>query len=329
LAELTSKRPSCQDTAIAAGPAKGAPAALTIAAITDKKTYPLFEPNIRFSLTKEVSVRNQEAEARARQAAAYIRQKLSLTEEVRIGVILGTGWGDTLKLENVQEIDFAEIPGFEKMPPAIEGHARKLVYGTVAGRPVLALKGRLHVNEDPVGERQYPLVRLQVEMLLQLGVYVLILTCAAGGLAGRVDVGDIVIIDGFVTLFAPTMPLYGGEFCSPEDALNRKLARIAFDLGEEDGIKTGGHVMLRGPFFEGRKYDKCNLARTGASVVGMSVLPEACVAALYDGVHVLALAFVTNDDVEEHSHDDNQRAAKAAAAKLSGYLTKVIGKLPL
>ena len=87
--------------------------------------------------------------------------------------------------------------------------------------------------------------------------------------------------------------------------------------------------MVRGPFFEGRKYDKTTLARTGASVVGKSVLPEACVASVYDGVRVLALSFVTNDDVEEHSHEENQRAAKAAAPKLGDFLSEVIGKLPL
>jgi len=274
-------------------------------------------------------MRNQEAENRARQAAACIRQRFSLTEDVRIGVILGTGWGEVLRLENAQELPFAEIPGFEDLPPGVEGHARKLVFGTIGDRPVLALKGRLHLNEHPVGAALCQMVRLQVEMLLHLGVEALILTNAVGGLATRVEVGDIVIVDGFVTLFAPPMPLYGGEFCSPEDALNKKLQRLALGWGEPLDVKTGGLVMVRGPFFEGRKYDKGNLARTGASMVGMSVLPEACVAALYEGVRVLALSFVTNDDIEEHSHDDNQRAAKAAAAKLGGFLTEVIGKLPI
>ncbi len=274
-------------------------------------------------------MRNQEAEDRARRAAAVAAAKLALTEKPRIGVILGTGWGDVLPLEDVRQVPLRDLPGFEDLPPEIPGHARQLVCGTVAGRTVLVMRGRVHLNESFDLARHYPMVRLQTELLIQLGAEVLILTNAVGALAGRVDVGDIVILDGFATGSAPPMPMYGGEFHSPEDTLNKKLQRLALNWGERLDVKTGGLAMVRGPFFEGRKYDKAALARTGASVVGMSVLPEACVASVYDGVRVLALSFVTNDDVEEHSHEENQRAAKAAAPKLGDFLSEVIGKLPL
>jgi len=276
-------------------------------------------------------MRNQEAEMRAVKAAQDIRRLLPLDHDVRIGIVLGTGWGDVLQLENVRELPFGEITGFDRLPAGIEGHARKLVHGTVEGRPVLALKGRMHLNEHPIGGFLNQMVRLQIEMLLQLGVRDLILTCAVGSLGRRFEVGQVCIVDGFVTVFAPTMPLYGGEFCSPEDALSEDLRRIAGQQGIclPQGAAFGGHAMLRGPFFEGRKYDKALLAASGASVVGMSVLPEACVAALYPGVRVLALAFVTNDDAEEHSHEENQRRAKASADRLGEYLAGIVGRLPV
>jgi len=274
-------------------------------------------------------MRNQEAEKRARDAAEYAAVRLGLDDKPRIGVILGTGWGEVLDFEDARRLPLRDIPGFENLPPEIPGHARELVSGKISGRSVLAMRGRLHLNESFDLVRHYPMVRLQTEMLIQLGVEALVLTSAVGGLAGRVEQGDIVVIDGFITDPGLRMPLYGGEFCSPEDVLDKKLQRLALLWGEPLDVKSGGLAMVCGPAFEGLKYDKGNLARNGASVVGMSVQPESCIAALYDGVRVLALSFVTNDDIEKHSHEGNQCAAKSAADKLGGFLAEVIGKIPL
>ena len=93
-------------------------------------------------------------------------------------------------------------------------------------------------------------------------------------------------------------------------------------------MHVGGYAMMPGPAFEGRKYDKPFLASAGIKAVGMSVLPEACVAALYDGVKVLPMAFITNDAYEEHSHEENLRRAKERSPLLGGYLTRIIGAMP-
>jgi purine nucleoside phosphorylase len=86
--------------------------------------------------------------------------------------------------------------------------------------------------------------------------------------------------------------------------------------------------MLRGPNFESRKYDKRTLRRCGAKVVGMSVLPEACVAMLFkERVRVLALGYVTNNDVEEHSHQMNVGRAKDQSDRLGEYLTSIVQQI--
>ncbi|HYE22019.1 MAG TPA: hypothetical protein VD998_00335, partial [Verrucomicrobiae bacterium] len=119
------------------------------------------------------------------------------------------------------------------------------------------------------------------------------------------------------------------EFCAPEDTLSPVLQDIARKHSADFSgvLRSGGYVMIRGPFFEGRKYDKKFLASTGAKAVGMSVLPEACICALYEGVEVLGLAFITNDDSETHSHEANLEAAHIASFGLSQFLTGVIGSL--
>lgn len=286
-----------------------------------------------------------------------------------IALILGTGWGDALKLQDPREIPLAEIPGFPSASmQAIPGHARTVVFGDLAGKHVIALRGRIHLNEHPTDPNIPLMVRLQVQMLLELGVKKFILTNAAGSLIDKCKVGNIVIADGFITVFAPAMPLFAGEFCSPEDRLSSRMREIAQGVGAGPGGDVlcrhqGGYAMLRGPFFEGRRYDKKLLAEirqgrrpnrrrdekilaairqarrqdrryelrtlttAGASAVGMSTLPEACIIALYPDTEALCLSFITNSASEEHSHEANQARAKESSALLGDYLADIISKI--
>ena len=274
-------------------------------------------------------MRNKERESEARLAAEFIRKELDLPEghAVHAGLVLGTGWGDTLKLEQSRSVSLDKVPGFESLG-SLEGHARSLVYGTIAGKNILALRGRVHLNESPSGDALPKMVRLQVEALFQLGVHNLVITSAVGSLTKEIGVGDLVVVDGFLTVFAPPMPLWGGEFCSPEDMLDEDLQTLAHASAREIKTHSGCYAMVRGPFFEGRKYDKQFIRDSGASVVGMSMLPEACVAALY-GVKTLGLSFVTNNHLEEHSHEENLARAKLNSQKLGGFLYKIIEGLPV
>lgn len=281
-------------------------------------------------------MRDKKSEDRAmRSVGRVLRMHPKLKEVVcsdnrPVGLVLGTGWGDVLQISDAVEIPFQEIPGFEALGH-LAGHARRLVIGKIGERSVVVLRGRVHMNESPNNPALAEMVRLQTEMLLHsgFGADTLIVTSAVGGLRGIVGPGEIAVIDGFVTLYAPEMPLYAGEFCSPEDALSSRLRQIAHEERGELTTKEVGHVMVRGPFFEGRKYDKALLAASGAGVVGMSMLPEACVAALYkdEGAQVLGLGFVTNDDVAEHSHEQNQACAARSAVHLGEFLTRIVGRV--
>lgn len=259
----------------------------------------------------------------ARDCAAFLSDMLGNNPVPRTALILGTGWGDAVEFDDSIEVPFQELPGFKDLP-SLDGHARRVVYGKLGGIPVLALRGRVHLNESYAEDMFYRYARVQAQMLLELGVEKLVLTCAAGSLGDRAEVGDIVVINGLFTLFAPKMAMFGAEFKSPEDTLTAGFLRKACEAGADLlSMQIGGYVMLRGPFFEGRKYDKPFLATTGCSVVGMSVLPEACIAALYDA-EAVALAFVTNDDKEVHSHDENKKRVKESADKLGEFLTRLV-----
>lgn len=282
------------------------------------------------------------SETKAVRAAEYLKLRLCREDQLanflppQVGIVLGTGWGDSLVTDFLFGVELKSMEEFKVIRglDEIEGHRRTFLYGLLMNEgqlcgtpPVCALRGRLHLNEAPYNRRLAAAVRLQTEMLIKLGVKALIVTSAVGSLTPEVEVGDIVVVDGFCTLFAPDMPLYSGEFCSPEDTLLVHRERACEIVERITGRRRmGGHVMVRGPFFEGRKYDKAFLRSTGASVVGMSMLPEACIAALY-GIPVIGLGFVTNTADETHSHEENQRRAKERSADLGKVLTALVEEL--
>ncbi len=278
-------------------------------------------------------MRDEASERRASITAGHLRRIFDFPVPPKIGIVLGTGWGGTLGWKReCRAVSFEEISGFNNLP-SLEGHARKVLCGDIEDKPVIALSGRLHVNEvplsDPHSEEFTRMVRLQVEMLLKLGVETLILTAAAGSLHPKILVGNFTIVDGFISLFAPDMPLFGGEFVSPDDALDPHLRECAVSAVKEAGgmPHMGGHAMVRGPFFEGRRYDKPLLALSGASTVGMSMLPEACIAALYPPVKVLALTFITNSAFETHSHETNQVRAREKSEMMGEVLRGIIKRI--
>jgi purine-nucleoside phosphorylase len=306
-----------------------------------------------------------DARTAAKFAAIAMAKRLDIPEKSppNIALILGTGWGDALPWDRPPAaMPFKDIDSFKDLDQ-LEGHARQALYGTVADTPILALSGRIHLNEasdDPYVPR---MVRLHAQMLLELGIRTLVATAAVGGLVPAAATGNVVVIDGLVTVFAPDLPLFVGEFCSPEDILDEGLQQIALGALEESGFDavSGGHVMVRGPFFEGRKYDKPFLRasfedrmpspqtegkpprKTGASVVGMSILPELAIASLYRHpgkidpnrtdkawlvpARALALGFVTNNDTEVHEHETNQKRVKAKSEALGKFLKILIPRL--
>lgn len=290
---------------------------------------------------------NSERTQAAEMAAKFIRLKANCRipgrfkkrtgEKSPIGLILGTGWGEALKIEVKATIPFRDIPGFETLGN-LEGHARKVLIGNFAGRQLVVLQGRVHLNEAPADPQIYKMVRLQTEMLFALGVQQLIVTSASGSLFRQprnrptmndlpLAVGNVAVIDGFVSAYAPDMPLWAGEFYSPEDAISERLNEIALSYENADlKCLPAGYLMVRGPFFEGRKYDKPLFAESGAGVIGMSTLPEACIASLYHA-EFLGLSFVTNTYSEIHSHEENLRRAKTASENLGDFLSHIISRM--
>ena len=139
--------------------------------------------------------------AHVEEAAEYLRSRLDPVPEVAI--VLGSGLGSF-----AESLSQAETLRYETIPywPAsrIVGHAGTLVAGTTRGRRVLALSGRVHYYEG----HDLGTVTFAVRVLGRLGVKVLLLTNAAGGINKKFGEGALMVIDDHIN-FLGVNPLIG------------------------------------------------------------------------------------------------------------------------
>ena len=271
-----------------------------------------------------------------REAAEYIRARLAGAPAV--GLVLGSGLGPLAEeIETPRAIPYHEIPHWPRS--TVHGHAGKLVGGTLEGRAVLAMQGRIHYYEG------YSLaqVTLPVRVMRLLGIDTLILTNAAGGLNPGFQAGDIMVIEDhiFPAGFSGTNPLrgpnlgaFGPRFSIHTRTYSPQLRALAQRIAAERGItlREGVYVSLSGPTFETPA--EVRLFRSwGGDAVGMSTAPEAIVAS-HAGMRVLGLSSITNIALdsttakEEVSHEEVLRAGRQIVPRLAALLRGVLRELP-
>ena len=116
-------------------------------------------------------------------AADYILGRIDKKPE--IGLILGSGLGDLAdSLENPVVIPYEQIPNFPRS--GVMGHAGALVVGEICGKTVVVMQGRVHYYEGY--DQQF--ITMPVRVLRLLGVKLLVLTNAAGGVNTSLKPGD-------------------------------------------------------------------------------------------------------------------------------------------
>jgi inosine/guanosine/xanthosine phosphorylase family protein len=213
----------------------------------------------------------------------------------RTVLMLGSGSGRFAeKLEDANTLSYAAIPGFH--PSTVMGHAGKLMVGTLAGKALAVMAGRIHLYEGHSAQD----IAIMVRILRAAGAERLILTNASGGLSPDMTAGSLVIIEDHIN-FSGANPLIGrnDERIGPrfpdltgayDPQLRALLARAAQDTGVP--VRNGVYVFVQGPSFETPAEIRM-FKKWGADIVGMSTVPE-CIAARYCGMKVAALSLVTN-----------------------------------
>jgi purine-nucleoside phosphorylase len=209
-------------------------------------------------------------------------------------LVLGSGLGGLAEeIQDAVRIPYAEIPGFPRS--TVVGHAGALVAGILNGVEVVAMQGRFHLYE---GWAAVDVAR-PIRALAALGVELLLLTNAAGGLRPGMEPGDLMLIADHLNLMGrnPLVgPVVGGEerfpdMSAPYDAeLRRVAASLALELAIP--LEQGVYAALLGPSYE-TPAEVRMLRILGADAVGMSTVPEVLVARAL-GMRVLGISCITN-----------------------------------
>ena len=263
-------------------------------------------------------------------AVRAVRARTTLTPDVAI--ILGTGLGGLADEMDVEaRIPYGDIPGFPLS--TVESHAGRLLAGTLAGRRVVAMQGRVHLYEGYAPQE----VAFPVRVLARLGARTLVVSNACGGMHPLWSPGDLMLIADHINLLG-TNPLVGPnddglgprfpDMSEPYDAELRFLARaVALALGVP--LREGVYVAVTGPNLETRAEYRM-LRALGADVVGMSTVPEVITAA-HLGLRVLGLSIITDqclpDALAPASLEQILAVAREAEPRLTALVRGVIERL--
>jgi purine-nucleoside phosphorylase len=250
----------------------------------------------------------------------------------RIGIILGTGLGSLAdQIEAEITIPYGNIPGF---PIAtIEFHQGKLIYGTLAGKKVLAMQGRFHYYE---GYSASELV-IPVRVMHGLGIQNLLVSNAGGNMNLEWQKGDLMLINDHINLL-PDNPLRGSDaqsfgplFVDMSQPYDQHLNEILNSIASEMSINLheGVYVAVSGPNLE-TKAEYRYLRQIGADVVGMSTVPEV-IAANQLGLPTCAISVLTDecdpDNLAPVDIEDILATAKNAEKDLVRLYTELIRRI--
>ena len=211
------------------------------------------------------------------------------------GLILGSGWGASLKTDNVLvRLPFAQIPGLGAS--TVVGHAGELLVFEKHGIRIAAFCGRRHWYEGAGWE---PVV-MPIELLRRMGVRNLLITNAAGGISPSLRPGNLMVIRdhintaGINPLIGPIVPGWGTRFPDQSHIYNDDLIDLLRKAAHDTNtsLSDGIYAFTTGPGYE-TPAEISAYAGMGANAVGMSTVPEAIVANAA-GFSVAGLSCITN-----------------------------------
>ena len=254
------------------------------------------------------------------------------TSNAKVAVVLGSGLGNFVQeLKVDSEIAYSQIPHFPVS--TVQGHSGKLIFGSIAGKPVIAMAGRFHFYEGySVEDVVFP-----IRVMKFLGVETLLLSNAAGCVNTSFKIGDLMIIRDHIS-FATKNPLigknderFGPRFPDMSEPYNKQLIAKAKELAQQLNIdlKEGVYFCATGPTFETHaEYKMVHIL--GGDAVGMSTVQEVIVAQ-HMNMNVFAMSVITDIGIRDNdnviTHEEVLQAAKEAEPKFSALFREMIASL--
>lgn len=264
-----------------------------------------------------------------KEAAAFLSPRINI--KPTIGLISGTGLESLCSLlQDYQCFPLKIIPGF----PLLDQKERNLFLGIIGSHPTIILNKRLHLYEG------YSLLQLAftVRLFKELGVKILIVTNAAGGLNPLYSPGQIMIIIDHINLMGgsplsgPNLDEYGPRFPDMSAPYDPDLIRLMEDTAAKERIHVwkGIYVAVPGPNLETRAETRF-LRSIGADAVGMSTVPEV-IAAVHCGMRVLGISVLSNinlpDSPKVHTLDEIVEVVYKASSEVKRLVKGFINAIP-
>jgi purine-nucleoside phosphorylase len=264
------------------------------------------------------------------EATQAVRKRTSY--QPRVGLILGSGLnGLADSVQKADHISYGDLPHFPVS--TVQGHAGRFVIGGLEGITVLVMQGRIHYYEGySMGQ-----ITLPVRVMQRLGIEILIVTNAAGGVNPEFQPGDVMLItdnlnlmgmSGLNPLMGPNIDEIGPRFPDMSQAYDRPLCELARKVAKESGIqlREGVYAGLSGPSFESPA-DLRFLRLAGVDAVGMSTVPEVIVAR-HGGMRILGLSGISNkanlDGSTVTTHEEVMEAGKVITPKVEKIIRGVL-----
>ena len=251
----------------------------------------------------------------------------------QIGIVLGSGLGMLAdQIEDPLVIPYSELPGFP-VSTAI-GHKGNFIVGTLGGKCVIAMQGRIHYYEG------YPmhLVVLPIRVMIRIGIQYLFVSNAAGGTNLSYHVGDLMIIRDHINLIpnpliGPNLDEFGPRFPDMTRPYDPGLILKAEEIAAWEGIslQKGVYVAVTGPCYE-TPAEYRYFRNIGADAVGMSTVPEVIVAR-HSSIPVFGMSVITDvahaTDDEDYVTDGEVivAAANAAADRMTVIFKRLVEQL--
>ncbi|MEI6898820.1 MAG: purine-nucleoside phosphorylase [Bacteroidota bacterium] len=267
-----------------------------------------------------------------KETVEYLEQKINVKPE--IGIILGTGLGGLVnEIEIFCTIPYEFIPNFPVS--TVDGHRGQLIFGKMSGKNIVAMQGRFHYYEGYTMQE----ITFPVNVMKFLGIKLLVLSNASGGVNPEFSVGDLMIIKDHINLMKNN-PLIGKNeeeigtrFPDMSNAYDEEIIEMVMKIADRSDIhlQKGVYAAVSGPTFETpAEYRYIHII--GADAVGMSTVPEV-IAARHMGLRCFAFSVISDLGVEgkivKITHEEVIEAASKAEPKMTRIIKELVAGITL
>nr|CAB3264417.1 purine nucleoside phosphorylase-like [Phallusia mammillata] len=268
------------------------------------------------------------------QSANFLKSRMNI--KPKLGIICGSGLSGIGEIVcNKTIIAYKEIPSF--VESTVPGHKGQLVFGQISEKDVICMQGRFHPYE---GYEAW-VVGFPIRVMKLLGIEILIITNAAGGINDSFNVGDFMLIKdhisfpglgGYTPLKGPNDAMFGPRFPPMNEAYDSRLSNLwlqaAKDLKFDSFMRRGVYCNVSGPSYE-TIAELRMLSKLGGDAVGMSTAQEV-VTACHAGMRIVACSLITNKCIMEYdtketvSHDEVLEVGKKRAKDMEELVVKFL-----